>query len=78
MITWLPKKRYGLIIDQDSYSTYYIVSRKTDTNSSTSYRWYAVNLQNHAVSDTNIDTACITLFDEYIVDGYGNKNKVTQ
>ena len=55
------------------------MTNSTDVDSnSTYYNWYAINMKNNRVSYTNITTPQITVFDDCIMDGNGNKNQVVQ
>ena len=63
----------------DEYRTYHRMTSSTDVDSnSTYYNWYAINMKNNRVSYTNIATPQITVFDDCIMDGNGNKNQVVQ
>lgn len=62
----------------DEYAVYYRLTDVTERNVTTSYKWYAVDLNIGNIWDTGIATEAVTVFDSVIIDGSETKNQVVQ
>lgn len=69
---------YVLERTDDEYVVYYILTEATEREVTTSYRWYAVDLDTENVWDTSITTDTVTVFDNVIIDGNENRSQVIQ
>lgn len=72
------KTLYVLVKTVDEVNTYHIVTDTTDREVNTYYNWYAVDLESGNVSDANIGTQIMTVFDNSIIDATGTCITVVQ
>lgn len=57
---------------------YHILSGSTDKKVNTTYQWFSVDLDTNNVSEMEIYTPDIAIFDDVIIDGYENRIQVVQ
>lgn len=67
---------YVLAEITDTVFVYHIITNNTDVNATTSYEWYAVNLDNGSITETDIRTEKMTVFDHCVIDENGNRSTI--
>lgn len=72
------KTLYVLIETVDEVCTYHLITRTTDRDVNTYYKWYAVDLESGNTSYANIGTRMMTVFDNNIIDANGTRTTVVQ